>query len=237
MYVDSAQPGDILLFKRSPSKCAASPVAALSCLAQSYQEYNHIGLVVPHPTDKYKMGIYECTVGAGIRVMDLSDRIKLSRSDEILLVPLNVPGERRGEEEEGGGGKKKFKLVEKYREELRREIWGVVKANVAMSKANNYDMMHGSLSFFGGISRRLPLSETTKAMVYKGPVNPSCMFVLDALSKAGVLDRRQGGKVMEEVLRGSDCGQFGTVSMGREREGDIMLRPGFRYGRGVVVKS
>jgi hypothetical protein len=58
------------------------------------------------------------------------------------------------------------------------------------------------------------------------------MFALSALHKAGVLARQQGGgRDVEEVLRRGDCNEL--VKGG----GGIALRPGFRYGKPIVVVS
>ena len=253
MYVDSAQPGDLILFNRSPLSCSHSPLSALACLSQKRQ-YDHVAVVVPSPTTKYANAVFEATASEGLRFMDLSKRIRYTMAEEVVILPLNVPGERRDQPDLQPGQKQPAKAskqqtacaaaVASTRSDLSTNLSKVAAQSRLHSQAVTYENMHSSLTLFGGIASRLPLSRTTKDLLYKGPTNPSCMFVLDALHKAGVLSRVQGGDFngrggvsVEEVLRRADCGGMMEGGGGEEGGEEVALRPGFRYGKPIVIKS
>eukprot|EP00518_Triparma_eleuthera_P018568 CAMPEP_0197546610 /NCGR_PEP_ID=MMETSP1320-20131121/1157_1 /TAXON_ID=91990 /ORGANISM="Bolidomonas sp., Strain RCC2347" /LENGTH=144 /DNA_ID=CAMNT_0043106193 /DNA_START=101 /DNA_END=532 /DNA_ORIENTATION=- len=90
MYVDSALPGDVLAFKRRWHRCAASPLAAAACVAQQKpfkkgeeEHYDHFGIIIPGETAYSPVRVLEATPSEGVRVMDLDDRLRYSRSEAI----------------------------------------------------------------------------------------------------------------------------------------------------------
>mmetsp|Transcript_2073 Transcript_2073/g.4196 ORF Transcript_2073/g.4196 Transcript_2073/m.4196 type:complete len:307 (-) Transcript_2073:38-958(-) len=248
MYVDAALPGDIIMFKRSCHKCASSPLAALACYAQqsptSRDKFDHFGILVPGPEKYSNPMILEATPSSGIRVMDLADRLKYSRSHTISLLPLNVPGERRDLNAKVGVGQRdtpanasRQRLIEQVREDFEQDLAMTAKNQVATSKRINYNNMHSTLSFFGGLfSNYIPASRTTKDLLYKGPLHPQSMVVLESLNKAGALGRQQniaaGG--VQEVIRKGDCNSLVNTNEGDE--GHIEMRPGWRYGSPVSLR-
>ena len=245
MYVDATLPGDIVMFKRSCSKCAASPLAALACFVQRpplSDGYDHFGLLVPG-TEKYSSPrVLEATPSKGVRLVDLAERLKYSRSDSIAILPLNVPGERRdlkraestAKNPANSTDKARLKMIEEVRSNFEKNLSVTAANQVNASQRMNYENVHSSLSFFGGlVAHYLPLSSTTKDLLYKGPIHPSCMVVLEALAKAGALGRQQsvedGG--LQKVVRKASCNDL------VEGEGDkIELRPGWRYGKPVNLR-
>ena len=72
-------------------------------------------------------------------------------------------------------------------------------------------------------------------MLYKGPLHPSSMVVLEALNKAGALGRQQNiaGGGVQEVIRKGDCNGFHNTDESNE---EVELRPGWRYGSPVSLR-
>jgi len=241
MYVDAALPGDVVMFKRSCTKCASSPLSALACMAQqsptSREKYDHFGILVPG-TEKYSNPmVLEATPSEGIRVMDLAERLKYSRSHTISLLPLNVPGERRDLSSKAASSSdtSRQKSIDKVREDFDHDLSMTAKNQVSSSNRIGYGNVHSTLSLFGGLfSNYIFASRTTKDMLYKGPLHPSSMVVLEALNKAGALGRQQNissGGVQETIRRG-DCNNLDDS----EDDEGIEMRPGWRYGRPVSLR-
>jgi hypothetical protein len=246
MYIDAALPGDIVMFKRSCHKCATSPLASLACLAQqspgSNENYDHFGILVPGPEKYSNPMILEATPSQGIRVMDLAERLKYSRSHTISLLPLNVPGERRdlsvsaSRKAPSKAAASRLKQIDQVRNGFDTDLSTTAKNQVAVSQRINYGSIHSTLSFFGGLfSNYIPASRTTKDMLYKGPLHPSSMVVLEALNKAGALGRQQNikGGGVQEVIRKGDCNGFHNIDESNE---EVELRPGWRYGSPVSLR-
>ncbi|GMH89953.1 hypothetical protein TL16_g11618 [Triparma laevis f. inornata] len=201
MYVDSAAPGDVLMFKRRCHTCV-TPLAALACLAQQAvlkkDTYDHFGIVVPGETTYSTPKLLEATAN-GVVERDLGERLRFSRSKSIVLLPLNVPGERRDSEfdstlvdkKQEKKDRSKALQIEKVRLDFESAISKSSIRALLTSSYINYENMHSTLTLFGGIvSNYLPLSSTTKEKLYKGPRNPSCMVVLEGLNKSGALSRQ-----------------------------------------------
>ena len=172
------------------------------------------------------------------------------RSEAISLLPLSVPGERR-EDDSAPASSPGTKKGEKFSnsETARKKAAGDIRNNfdaaishsasrqVEASRRIGYSSIHSSLTLFGGfVGNYLPLSRMTKRKLYKGPLNPSCMVVLEALNSSGALARQQniqqGG--VEEVLKMGDCN---SLMVEWEGEEGVEMRPGWRFGRKVVLRD
>merc|ERR1712176_1251090 len=105
--VEKCLPGDVILFDRRCDRCAAGPLAALSCLmnrcllcddenevrAVETGKFDHCGLVVPGGKFDPVM-LLESTPESGIIARPLLTRLEMSRSKTVTLLPLSGPGER-----------------------------------------------------------------------------------------------------------------------------------------------
>ncbi len=245
MYVDSAMPGDLIFFKRNPLSCAHSPVAALGCLAQKGGDFDHVAVVIPPANGKYgSVQILEATPSEGLRVIELDERLKYSMSEKIAMLPLNVPGERRdaASSEIVSSSTAAGLAVQQTRDALANSLKDVARGYVRYSESVQYGSVHASLSLFGGLARMAPIPKDVKDTLYKGPHNPSCMFVLDSLYKSGVLARQQGvlrdGEGIEKILQQGDCGKFIPGNQDNGSGGlPVQTRSGYRYGELVMLKS
>ena len=114
---DNCQPGDVLLFDRRCETCATSPWAALACVmgksvhcghdpdsvrSVSDGNFDHIGIIVPgyikskaDSHDPSNLLLLEATAGQGIVARPLQQRLEYSQARQVILLPLQVPGERR----------------------------------------------------------------------------------------------------------------------------------------------
>ena len=216
------------MFKRRCHTCV-TPLAALACYAQSKitdkSTYDHFGIVVPGSTPYSNPNILEAT-SQGIVSRDLSDRLRYSRSSSIVLLPLNVPGERRDGPQNKEISKSTSMQIDKVRSDFEDALSKSAERQVKTSQYISYENMHSTLTLFGGIVRNyVPLSSTTKEKIYKGPLNPSCMIVLEMLNKSGALSRQ----TKEGVLKREDCGRL--------RGEEIEMRPGWRYGKEVNLRN
>ena len=116
--------------------------------------------------------------------------------------------------------------IDKVRSDFEDALSKSAERQVKTSQNISYENMHSTLTLFGGIVRNyVPISEKTKEKIYKGPLNPSCMIVLEMLNKSGALSRQ----TKEGVLKREDCGRL--------RGEEIEMRPGWRYGKEVNLRN
>ena len=255
---DRCQPGDVVLFDRRCETCAASPWAALACLVSksllcdeqavrtvSEGRFDHMGIVVPGYIksradlwDPSNLLLLEVTAADGIVARPLKSRLEHSQARSIVLVPLQVPGERRnaigGSEEseseslDKNGQKKSAQTLsaERTRAHLERELKQFRDKWIALGDDKQYKWMHSTLTLGGALVSAMGLQPYVQ-----GPVSPSAWLTLMALQKGAAatnLDVKQRERVtVEDFLR--------HPSLHEERA--VRLRPGWRFLAPVNVRS
>ena len=113
------KPGDLVVFDRKCSQCS-TPLSAISCAVKKWGRggWDHVGVIVENPfivkgdgerkppppkeepllpTTKYSPYLLEFTSSQGISCRPLLERIKISSSKSISVLPISAPGERRAE--------------------------------------------------------------------------------------------------------------------------------------------
>jgi hypothetical protein len=246
LMIEKCKPGDVILFDRRCHKCAAGPVAALSCaLGKSFLcdgdgntgksgvktvdigNFDHCGIVVPgmfpkktEALDPSNLLLLEATP-SGILARPLLDRLEMSQSRTVLLLPLASPGERRNDEDYEPTPKT-IKLQDQLNKSLAkfRDTW------ISEGDKQNYKAAHSTLGIIGALSYATGLYKTSKS-----PVSPSAFLVTTALMESGVglnLSERTSFETrVEDFLRDH-----------RFNEKDcIRLRPGWRFLSPVVMRE
>lgn len=249
LMIEKCKPGDVILFDRRCHKCAAGPVAAMSCvLGKSLLcdgegnngktggggvktvetgSFDHCGIIVPgkyqnksEALDPSNLLLLEATP-SGILARPLLTRLEMSQSRTVLLLPLASPGERRNDEDYEPTLKTK-RLQDHFNKALSkfRDTW------VTEGEKQNYKSAHSTLGITGALSYATGLYKTSKS-----PVSPSAWLVTTALMESGVglniSDRTPFETRVEDFLRDH-----------RFNEKDcIRLRPGWRFLPPVVMRE
>ena len=256
LLMEKVMPGDILLFDRRCHLCQ-TPLAALACLSNQkflvgddnndYNNYgnnavmgnnsgrfDHVGVVVPHP-DKDSMNdpdpepyLLEYTPQDGIVARPLLERVELSRSRSILLLPLSLPGERRGRGDSSSLDDSNVNLTTQQSELIREKM----NERLNNFRANYENMkgiqnMHSTLSLFGSLAYWLGLHEKFSFL----PVNPSSFFAVSAMQEAGV-----ALNVEQRAALNAKAEDFLRDHRFQETE-SVRLRPGFRFMKPFAVRE
>jgi hypothetical protein len=238
LMVEKCQPGDVILFDRRCERCAAGPLAALSCWmgrsllckddgkmrAVQAGAYDHCGIVVPGPKNNHdpsNLLVLEATAGEGIVARPLLTRLEMSQSRSVILIPLMTPGERRYDEdyENPERTQRMRNYITKRLDEF-SEMWTVE------STKQNYAKSHASLGIIGALQYSFGLQQYSPS-----PTSPSAWLVVEALQHAGVAehlsDRTSLETRVEDFLR--DHRFFETDT--------IRLRPGFKFLPAVMLRE
>mmetsp|Transcript_1263 Transcript_1263/g.1927 ORF Transcript_1263/g.1927 Transcript_1263/m.1927 type:complete len:306 (-) Transcript_1263:69-986(-) len=243
LLIEKCQPGDIIIFDRRCQKCAASPVAAFSCLLGKtflcdddkkkgikkvdIGSFEHCGIVVPglftkksQALDPANLLLLEATP-SGVLARPLLTRLEMAQSRTVLLLPLATPGERRHDDDYEPTQKTK-RLQDHLNKSLAkfRDTW------VEESKKQNYQAAHSTLGIIGAFAYATGLQKTSKS-----PVSPSAFLVTSALMESGaglnLSDRTAFETKVEDFLRDH-----------RFNENDaVRLRPGWRFLSPVIMRE
>lgn len=267
---DKCQPGDVILFDRRPQTCAAGPWAALACFVSkaclcddqdkkavrtvSEGRFDHVGVVVPgyirtkaDAFDPSNLLLLEATASQGIVARPLKSRLEHSQARSILLVPLQVPGERRdqiGEDYETSSGSKDSSsksrnnaaasaqqsaqalAAERTRQHLEKELKNFRDKWIQLGEDKKYKWMHSTLTLGGALVYQLGVQEYVD-----GILSPSAWLALMALQQGAAatnLDIKQRQRVIpEDFLR--------HPTMHDERA--VRLRPGWRFLAPINIRS
>uniref|UniRef100_A0A7R9Z800 Uncharacterized protein n=1 Tax=Pseudictyota dubia TaxID=2749911 RepID=A0A7R9Z800_9STRA len=243
LIVEKCKPGDVLLFDRRCHKCAAGPMAALSCLVArgllcgedkggirsvEVGSFDHCGVVVPGDTenkaqaaDPSNLLLLETTASDGVVARPLLTRLEMSQSRSVLLLPLSSPGERRNDEDYEPSDK-----TVRLQQRLVRNLTAFRCKWVEESEKQNYAGGHSTLGIFGALGYTMNLHRTSPA-----PVSPSAWLVLSALQEAGAAENISGRTSLEtrveDFLRDHRFNEKDTVH----------LRPGWKFLTPVIVRE
>jgi hypothetical protein len=263
---DRCQAGDVILFDRRCESCAHSPWAALACVVAkgalcddsassdrtvSEGRFDHMGVVVPgyirkraDEWDPANLLLLEATA-SGIVARPLKARLEHSQAKSIVLVPLQVPGERRNAISGGGDDENsnnngssrssstaavtpsaQAQSAARTRLYMEKQLVKFRDTWVTLGQAQNYHWMHNTLVLGGATLAAVGLESYAT-----GPVSPAAWLVLMGLQSAAAatnLDEKQRLRVQpEDFVR--------HPSMTQERA--IRLRPGWRLLAPINVRS
>lgn len=252
LMIEKCQPGDIILFDRRCYKCAAGPGAAFSCILgkqllcdsddnkkkssgknrkiADIGKVEHVGIVVPgysrnkaEATDPSNLLLLEATAGEGVVARPLLQRLEMSQSRSVVLLPLASPGEQRNDNDDSyEPSRKTIKMQDHLNKKLAkfRDEW------VHQSKQQNYAMAHSFMGIIGSIGYATGLYKASSS-----PVSPSTYLAVTALMEAGAglnLSKRTAFEAKaEDFLRDY---RFCNDDV-------IRLRPGWRFLAPVVMRE
>jgi len=244
LMIEKCKPGDILLFDRRCYKCAAGPLAALSCLmAKSFlcdeerqknssaiSGFEHVGIVVPgyenKVSDRYdpsNLLLLEATASEGIVARPLLQRLEMTQSRSVLLLRLASPGEQRNDPsyEPSLSTQRLHKHVHTALEKF-RDTW------ITESKKQRYEWSHSSLGIFGALGYAMGLSKISPL-----PISPSAWLVLKALQESGVAmnltERTALETKVEDFLK--------DYRFSEDEESSVRLRPGWKFMTPVTFRE
>ena len=276
------QAGDLVVFDRDCFKCAASPLACLGCYSQKLnlvpgKRFDHVGVIISNPfhsihfkaafnstaMDKQEKGskyapyVLEISSGAGVRVTPFVDRVKVSSSKGILILPLSAPGERRGEinflddddDDDDDDENRKLSSKEENAVKMKTSLAQSLEkfAIQSMAESQNLSSSVSSLVLLGSfkalISKQFASDSAFDAMTKNTiPANPSAFFVLQALQRggAGCLDEFSTDLTYKigtsDLLRDQDLGNETTTNQRGESSESKILRPGWRFNKCFIVR-
>ena len=251
VLMDHVLPGDIVLFDRRCHFCQ-SPLAALACMVSrkfltstSEEEslldnlryrgnqnhiignFDHVGIVVPNPHDILKDPyLLEYSPQEGVVARPLMERVELSRSRSVLLLPLSMPGERRDPSlnDNSQSETDQSKII---RDKMNQRLHQFRESSIHISKKNGFANMHSTLSIFGALAYAIDIHESFSFL----PVNPSAFLAVSALQEAGIalnVEQRSAlNAKTEDFLRDH---RF-------EEKDCVRLRPGFRFMKPLAVRE
>ena len=199
---DRCRAGDVVLFDRRCETCATSPWAALACLvakgalcdedksAKTVSEgrFDHVGIIVPGYIkskadlwDPSNLLLLEATASQGIVARPLKSRLEHSQAKSIILLPLQVPGERRnaiGDDDNEGPQSAQALSAARTRAHLEKELKQFRDRWIELGKEKKYHWMHSTLTLGGAVVSALGLESYSS-----GPVSPSAWLTLMALQQ------------------------------------------------------
>lgn len=219
LIAEKIQPGDVLVFDRSCSKCATSPWAALACLASksAFGPHEHVGLVVPgfantdtEALDPTNLCVLEATPH-GIVAHKVKERLERSQSG-ILLLQLCGPGEQRNSHDQDN------EMVIKTKAHVERQLKTFRDKWLQVSKDQRYATAHSTVTIGGALFQKLGLAEYSE-----GPVSPSAFLV-----QAGLQFSSVAVNLNEKHNRLTQPGWFLQDYRFQDTE-TVRLRPGWRF--------
>lgn len=240
LMIEKCQPGDVVLFDRRCHKCAAGPAAAFSCVLNktflcsdnkdktvNVGKFEHAGIIVPgfykkksEALDPSNLLLLESTPN-GIVARKLLDRLEMTQSRTVLLLPLASPGERRNDPDYEPSLKTK-QIQDHLNKNLAkfRDTW------LEVSEKQNYGSAHSTLGIIGSVAYASGLYKTSKS-----PISPSAFLVVSALMESGaglnLSDRVAFETKVEDFLRDH-----------RFTEKDVVrLRPGWRFLSPIIMRE
>mmetsp|Transcript_16392 Transcript_16392/g.23124 ORF Transcript_16392/g.23124 Transcript_16392/m.23124 type:complete len:306 (-) Transcript_16392:124-1041(-) len=243
LLVEKCKPGDIILFDRRCEKCAAGPIAALSCLlsrqflckedpmqtrAVETGTFDHCGIVVPGKAETAKdeldpsnLLFLEATASDGVVARPLLTRLEMSQSRSVILLPLAGAGERRNDEDYEPSEK-----VIRANEYMKTQLTEFRDRWAAESQKQDYASGHSTLGIIGSLAYATGLHITSPA-----PTSPSAWLVLSALQSAGIGENLSDRTVLEtrveDFLRDHRFNEKDTVR----------LRPGWKFLPAVTMRE
>ncbi len=247
LMIEKCQPGDIILFDRRCYKCAAGPSAAFACVLgkqflcddESTSKRNrktadigkveHVGVVVPgyssnkaEALDPSNLLLLEATAGEGVVARPLLQRLEMSQSRSVVLLPLASPGERRNDDSYEPSPK-----TVKIQDHLNKGLVKFRDAWVGESKKQNYAYAHSIMGIFGAIGFATGLYKTSKT-----PVSPSAFLAVAALMESGA-----GLNLSERAAFEARAEDFLRDYRFCNGEDVVRLRPGWRFLTPVVMRE
>lgn len=243
IMIEKCRPGDVILFDRRPQLCAAGPWAALACLfgrallcddgdnqarSVDHGKFDHVGIVVPgyvkkksDEFDPANLMVLEATPGEGIIARPLLQRIEMSQSKSMILLPLASSGERRNDEkyEPSPNTIRVRNYMDKQLIKF-RDNW------VELSEKGGYKWAHSTIALGGSMAHATGLQSYSA-----GPVSPSAWLVVLALKQAAVYqdinEKTTLGTKVEDFLRDHRFNESHSVK----------LRPGFKFLAPVSMRE
>lgn len=236
LLIEKCQPGDVVVFDRRCDRCAAGPMAALSCMvgrsllcnlnhksqrAVETGDYDHVGIVVPGKSKLDELHLLEATSGDGIVSRPLLRRLEMSRSRNVTLLPLSSAGEYRNRPDYEPSEK-----TIKLRETVDNALANYRDEATKFSKEGKYDRIHSVTSIMGAIAYSLNLHEHTPL-----PVSPSSWLVVNALQAASV-----GENIQQRGALNAKVEDFFLDHRFYEKD-VIRLRPGWKFLPPVTMRE
>ena len=237
IMIDKCLPGDVVLFDRRCYKCAASPLAALSCTinkkalcnitsSMNYHRaveagnYDHVGVIVPGRNEFDPLEILEATP-SGIVSRPLLTRIEMSQSRTITVLPMSIPTERNYRQEG-----EMSPQTRSARDRIDKELSRFRDLMVQTSIDKNYSHTHSLLAIIGAITYYLGLSGASPL-----PSSPQAWLAVSALQHVGIAEHITGKEATEAKVE-----DFLHNSNYQEKD-VIHLRPGYKFLRPVTMRD
>lgn len=235
IMIDKCLPGDIVIFDRRCYKCAAGPLAALSCMinkkalcniesssnrAVEAGEYDQVGIIVPGPKEFDPLELLEATP-CGIVCRKLLTRIEMSQSRTVTVLPLSIPTERNYRQEDEMSDQ-----TRSARDRIDKELSRFRDVMVKTSEEKGYPYTHSLLAIIGAITYYLGFSEMSPV-----PSSPQSWLVVSALQHVNIAEHITGKEALQAKVE-----DFLHDSKYQEKD-VVHLRPGFKFLRPVHYRA
>eukprot|EP00551_Chaetoceros_affinis_P010045 CAMPEP_0203670900 /NCGR_PEP_ID=MMETSP0090-20130426/6859_1 /ASSEMBLY_ACC=CAM_ASM_001088 /TAXON_ID=426623 /ORGANISM="Chaetoceros affinis, Strain CCMP159" /LENGTH=325 /DNA_ID=CAMNT_0050535877 /DNA_START=74 /DNA_END=1051 /DNA_ORIENTATION=- len=199
-------------------------------------QFEHVGIIVPgynstssnaSKLDPSNLLLLEATAGEGVVARPLLQRLEMSQSRTVLLLPLASPGEHRNENDNDDYYEPSPKTI-KLQQHMNKGLIKFRDEWISASQKQNYTSSHSTLTLFGALGYAMNLYKVSKL-----PVSPAAFLTVSALIQSGaglhVNDRVAYEAKVEDFLRDYRFAYNG--------EGVIRLRPGWRFMAPVVMRE
>jgi len=236
LLIEKCQPGDVVVFDRRCDRCAAGPLAALSCIvgrnllsksdhsgerAVETGVYDHVGIVVPGKDDLDELHLLEATSGDGIVSRPLLRRLEMSRSRNVTLLPLSSAGEYRNSDSYEPSDK-----TIRLRNTVEDSLSDFRDKSVKSSQDQQYHRIHSLVSITGAFAYVMNLHEFTPL-----PVSPSSWLVVCALQAATA-----GENIEKRAALNAKVEDFFLDHRFHEKD-VVRLRPGWKFLPPVTMRE
>ena len=258
ILIEKCRPGDIVLFDRRWETCASGPWAALACIVAktflcqgdsdtttsprsvAQGNFDHVGIIVPgfvkakpDEFDTSNLLLMEATP-QGLVARSLKTRLERSQSRSVLLLQLNLPGERRDfdstnyedDDDDNDDNDKPLSsrelAVRRTRHYLNRELIKFRDKYLELSPKYHFSWMYSTLAIGGGMAYGLGW---TRGIYWQGPVSPFAWFVLMALQQGAAAQNLNEQHERFQVKPEDFVRPSGTL----DETNPLRLRPGWRF--------
>ena len=191
----------------------------------------HVGIVVPgysknkaEANDPSNLLLLEATAGEGVVARPLLQRLEMSQSRSVVLLPLASPGERRNDDDDTYEASPKTIKMQNH---LNKGLIKFRDAWVMESKKQNYAMAHSIMGIFGSIGYATGLYKASRT-----PVSPSTFIAVSALMESGA-----GLNLSERTAFEARAEDFWRDYRFCSGDDVIRLRPGWRFLAPVVMRE
>lgn len=238
LMIENFQPGDVVLFDRRCYTCCYSPFSSLSCflskvfLCKSTTHsktldgcFEHAGILVPSKkktSESTDLLILEAIASEGIIARPLLQRLQSSQSRSILVLPLNIPGERRTDNHYTPS-----LPTLKIRQKIHEKLYEFSKTWVSISQKQRYQCHHTSLTIFGSLIYALNVHN-----YFNIPVSPSAWLITLALMDINAI--RKGN---ENIAMSAKVHDFINTNFFLGINNILPIRPGWKFGKPIIVRQ